>query len=43
MEWKENKEKAGVKHAFVSNTEELRNVKTGDVEYLLGRLLLLLS
>ena len=43
MEWKENKEKAGVKHTFVTNTEELRNVKTGDVEYLLGRLLLLLS
>lgn len=37
MEWKANKKKEGVNYEFVSNTKELRNVKTGNIEYLLGK------
>ena len=36
MEWKANKEKEGVKHAFVRNTKELRNISQRKVDYLLG-------
>ena len=36
MEWKTNKEKEGVKHAFVRNTKELRNISPRKVDYLLG-------
>ena len=35
-EWKRNKEKEGLKYDYVSNTEELRNVDSEDVDYLLG-------
>ena len=35
-EWKMIKEKEGVKHAFVTNTEELRNVDSENIENLLG-------
>ena len=35
-EWKVIKEKEGVKHAFVTNTEELRNVDSENIENLLG-------
>ena len=38
MEWKANKEKEGVEYAFVRDTKELRNVDTGNIDYLLGRL-----
>ena len=38
MEWKANKEKEGVKYAFVRDTKELRNVSPRDIDYLLGRL-----
>ena len=37
MEWKANKEKEGVKYAFVRDTKELRNVSARDIDYLLGR------
>ena len=37
MEWKANKEEEGVEYAFVRDTKELRNVNTGNIDYLLGR------
>ena len=38
MKWKANKEIEGVEYAFVRDTKELRNVNTGNIDYLLGRL-----
>ena len=38
MEWKANKEKEGVKYAFVRDTKELRNVSPQNIDYLLGRI-----
>ena len=35
-EWKMIKQKEGVNHAFVTNTEELRNVDAENIENLLG-------
>ena len=35
-EWKIIKQKEGVKHGFVTDTEELRNVDSENIEYLLG-------
>ena len=35
-EWKMIKQKEGVKHAFVTNTEELRKVDSENIENLLG-------
>ena len=38
MEWKANKEKEGVKYAFVRDTKELRNFSPQNIDYLLGRI-----
>ena len=35
-EWKTIKQKSGVKHAFVTNTEELQRVDSEDIDHLLG-------
>ena len=35
-EWKEMKRKEGVKHAYVSNKEELRSINPRNVDHLLG-------
>ena len=35
-EWKTNKRKEGVKHAYVTNTEELRNINPQNIDHLLG-------
>ena len=35
-EWKNNKRKAGAKHAFVDTKKSLRDINPGKVDYLLG-------
>ena len=41
-EWKNNKRKAGAKHAFVDTKKSLRDINPGRVDYLLGNILVAL-
>ena len=41
-EWKNNKRKAGAKHAFVDTKKSLRDINPGNIDYLLGSFPLIL-